>query len=177
MASELGVQTIQHTNGTDALTIDSSGNITTQQIVYPKGLTYWPAACVHLTTSNTVDSNGDYNTTGAVKWDEILLNSGSVYSASTGIFTAPVAGIYEINTHILKDNTSTDCAWTYYKNGTNLRYGGYSATDVYATVSASLVLELDADDELYVNLQSGGFNINPNSSDQWNSCTFKYIGG
>ena len=26
MASELGVQTIQHTNGTDAITIDSSGN-------------------------------------------------------------------------------------------------------------------------------------------------------
>lgn len=28
MASELGVQTIQHTNGTDAMTIDSSGNAT-----------------------------------------------------------------------------------------------------------------------------------------------------
>ena len=27
MASELGVQTIQHTNGTDAMTIDSSGRI------------------------------------------------------------------------------------------------------------------------------------------------------
>jgi len=177
MASELGVQTIQHTNGTDALTIDSSGNITTQQIVYPKGLTYWPAACVHLSQSNTVDSTDPYGTTGAIKWDEILLNSGSVYSASTGVFTAPIAGIYEINTHTLKDNSSTDCAWTYYKNGTNLRYGAYSATDVYATMSASLVLELAVDDELYVNLQSGGFNIHPNSSDQWNSCTFKYIGG
>jgi len=28
MASELGVQTIQHTNGTDAITIDSSGDLT-----------------------------------------------------------------------------------------------------------------------------------------------------
>ena len=27
MASELGVQTIQHTNGTDAMTIDSSGRV------------------------------------------------------------------------------------------------------------------------------------------------------
>ena len=27
MASELGVQTIQHTNGTDAMTIDSSGYV------------------------------------------------------------------------------------------------------------------------------------------------------
>ena len=27
MASELGVQTIQHTNGTDAMTIDSSGAV------------------------------------------------------------------------------------------------------------------------------------------------------
>ena len=32
MASELGVQTIQHTNGTDAITIDSSGNLTLPQI-------------------------------------------------------------------------------------------------------------------------------------------------
>ena len=32
MASELGVQTIQHTNGTDAITIDSSGNIALPQI-------------------------------------------------------------------------------------------------------------------------------------------------
>ena len=29
MASELGVQTIQHTNGTDAMTIDSSGRVLT----------------------------------------------------------------------------------------------------------------------------------------------------
>ena len=28
MASEIGVQTIQHTNGTDAMTIDSSGRVT-----------------------------------------------------------------------------------------------------------------------------------------------------
>ena len=27
MASEIGVQTIQHTNGTDAMTIDSSGRV------------------------------------------------------------------------------------------------------------------------------------------------------
>jgi len=32
MASELGVQTIQHTNGTDALTIDSSGNVALSQV-------------------------------------------------------------------------------------------------------------------------------------------------
>jgi hypothetical protein len=32
MASELGVQTIQHTNGTDALTIDASGNVALSQV-------------------------------------------------------------------------------------------------------------------------------------------------
>ena len=29
MASEIGVQKIQHTNGTDAMTIDSSGRVQT----------------------------------------------------------------------------------------------------------------------------------------------------
>ena len=31
MASEIGVQTIQHTNGTDAMTIDSSGRVSQPQ--------------------------------------------------------------------------------------------------------------------------------------------------
>ena len=34
MASELGVQTIQHTNGTDAMTIDSSGRVVISQRPY-----------------------------------------------------------------------------------------------------------------------------------------------
>ena len=34
MASEIGVQTIQHTNGTDAMTIDSSGRVNPQPVLH-----------------------------------------------------------------------------------------------------------------------------------------------
>jgi hypothetical protein len=56
MASELGVQTIQHTNGTDALTIDSSGNVSLTQVgsgdFYREGT--WTPTFGGLTTNPTV---------------------------------------------------------------------------------------------------------------------------
>ena len=68
MASEIGVQTIQHTNGTDAMTIDSSGRVQLPAI---------PCCHVKLTTSNSQDTSNPYTTTQtAVKFDSIILNQG-----------------------------------------------------------------------------------------------------
>ena len=58
MASELGVQTIQHTNGTDAVTIDSSGNIALPNIgsnaLYRSGTwTVTDASAAGLTPTQT----------------------------------------------------------------------------------------------------------------------------
>ena len=51
MASELGVQTIQHTNGTDAMTIDSGGRVLTPQ--RPAFYAYGDDGWTHLTAVNT----------------------------------------------------------------------------------------------------------------------------
>ena len=58
MASELGVQTIQHTNGTDALTIDSSGNVSLTQV--STGDFYREGTWTPTYTGNTTDPTVTY---------------------------------------------------------------------------------------------------------------------
>ena len=50
MASEIGVQTIQHTNGTDAMTIDSSGRVLLRR-VQPSLLVFLAVVIFHLLTT------------------------------------------------------------------------------------------------------------------------------
>jgi len=121
MASELGVQTIQHTNGTNALTIDSSGRVLTPAR---------PAFSVRLATAT--DSNQDFTTLGDCPFDTIDFQVGNCVAISNNVatFTAPVTGIYHIhytlsisgatvsghvNSYLFIDNTadsvSTDNNW------------------------------------------------------------------
>ena len=72
MASELGVQTIQHTNGTDAITIDSSGNTKipghTVQVVR---LTSWSQ--IENTNSSSFSDNQSISITP--KYNDSLIRS------------------------------------------------------------------------------------------------------
>ena len=90
MASIIGVETLQHTNGTTALTIDSSG-----RILQPAK----PAACFHY---------GGGNLTGAAI---IPLNVQSVLQGGmtmgSNAITVPVSGLYMIGWYHLNAATST----------------------------------------------------------------------
>ena len=68
-------------NGTTALTLTAAG--------YP--LT--PLRPAFYATK----TNGNTGTSGTIVYNNVLLNIGSGYSASTGIFTAPVSGTYQFN--------------------------------------------------------------------------------
>ena len=82
MASELGVQTIQHTNGTDAMTIDSSGRILTPAR---------PSFFVSHDPSSTVGLNGTLN------FNTVHSNTGSHFDITNDRFVAPVAGFYHFS--------------------------------------------------------------------------------
>ena len=85
MASELGVQTIQHTNGTDAMTIDSNG-IVKQPVK--------PAFAVYLEANAT----GNYTSDTAISFDTKDFDIGNnVTLNNNAVFTAPVDGIYQFN--------------------------------------------------------------------------------
>ena len=87
MASEIGVQTIQHTNGTDAMTIDSSGRVQMPVV---------PAWRVGKTSNQDVSSTGDVLITfNETDTDNCFLQGGVTLSSS--LVTVPVAGVYQVN--------------------------------------------------------------------------------
>tara|TARA_Y100000289_G_scaffold64959_1_gene77680 strand:- start:58 stop:549 length:492 start_codon:yes stop_codon:yes gene_type:complete len=91
MASTLKVNTIQHTGGTSALTIDSTGRVLT------------PARPMFYATMSAGTAANN-----VVKFDIIEVNVGSCYSAATGRFTSSVTGHYFFSFNVLSDNDGTD---------------------------------------------------------------------
>jgi len=170
MASILNVDQINNAAGTSALSIDSDGRVLMPQL---------PCASVGLTTSNSVDTTNPYNTAGVIKFDDIFINQGNVYSSSTGRFTAPIAGIYEISLSLLQDDDGTvgQLDVRLRKNGTDINEGSniYSDNDTkYHTVSYTRLIELSANDYLEARLQAGGIFI---SSVSWyNVVNFRLVG-
>jgi len=79
MASIIGVENLQHTNGTTAATVDSSG-----RILQPAK----PAFHARLTSGSTEGK------TGTLVFNSEDFDIGGNYDTSNGRFTAPVSGIY-----------------------------------------------------------------------------------
>lgn len=87
MASELGVQTIQHTNGTDAMTIDSSGIVTMANTT------------IYSIFRNTTNLTANGNITAWEVPDDTLVatNLGGTFTHSSGLWTFPRTGVYKIH--------------------------------------------------------------------------------
>ena len=90
MASELHVDAIKHSGGTSAMTIDSTGRVTT------------PARPAFMARRTSLQS------AGVIIFDTAMINTGSHYDTSTGVFTAPVAGLYSFSPVVLSDMDGTD---------------------------------------------------------------------
>ena len=91
MASEIGVQKIQHTNGTDAMTIDSSGHV---QVLKNYSDTYnYPSAST-------------WSITGVPNWaNKITLVTHEVsQSASGGVSLRFIVGGSEVSTSVYNNN-------------------------------------------------------------------------
>ena len=97
--SNLLVQNIKHTNSTTAQTIDSTGRILT------------PARPCFSAYRNT--TSGTYYDDGDLVFDATTVNVGNCYSTSTGRFTAPITGSYNISciiASIYDDNSGSKFA-------------------------------------------------------------------
>jgi hypothetical protein len=137
-------------------------------------------AQVSLGTGNPDDTSNPYSPSSGtvIKFDLVQINRGNVYSPSTGVFTAPVDGVYEVGFSLLCGaSTNTDHNYQIHLNGTRVT----NASDVYCQVdilhiplSTRRYIELSANDEITIVFISGEISINADG--QYNSAYFRYIG-
>ena len=114
--SNLLVQNIKHTNGTTAMTVDSTGRVLTpvRPSFYVFNLTFSANGSATEGTGGTVDHNiGDH------------------YNSSNGRFTAPVSGVYQFmaSAQGFNSGSTSYIAIIFRKNGSN--YGVQNALGHY----------------------------------------------
>ena len=114
MTSIIKVNNIQNSSGTSALTIDGSGTVLTPQRPAFSVRGYNSAFREGSVNGVTLHANAQiiYN------WQSVVINRGSAFNNTTGIYTVPVAGLYQLH------------AGVGYKGGTT-----YLKIMIYATSS------------------------------------------
>ena len=150
MASIIGVETLQHTNGTSAATIDSSGRI------------LQPAKPAFHARKN---ASGTQGFQGVLVFDEEDFDVGGNYNTSNGRFTAPVAGTYYFCFDALVSTDSSGGALAaneyaiaeFVKNGATGTYGMRSyhrtaSSTQYNTIHRIDCIQLSVNDYVQVNI-------------------------
>ena len=144
MASIIGVETLQHTNGTTAATIDSSGRILKpNQIAFnayksSSGNTTYAAGSTISTdmTSTDINVGGHYKTSGA----------------DVGKFVAPVAGYYHFSINLFNNSTATKRV-SLVRSGDNAGFAGQCQRGQSNDFNSSGVTYLDVGEKVYVTSQ------------------------
>ena len=141
MTSELRVDAIKNTAGTDALTIDSSGRITKQQQV---SFLAYKSSAGNVTYSNTDNISADMTSTE--------FNAGSHYQTSgsdVGKFIAPITGYYCLGCNLF-NNTGSTTRVSLYRESDGLLFAGQGQRSQYNDINTSSAVYLTANDKVYV---------------------------
>ncbi|XP_035619618.2 uncharacterized protein LOC118376914 [Oncorhynchus keta] len=102
-----------------------------------------------LTDSGTV---GPFAAETTLVYTKIFSNIGKAYNPATGVFTAPVRGLYYISFTAMSVQTSFYFYACMYKNGQKILYSqGYNAGG-YETLSNGVSLELEEGDVVYMRI-------------------------
>ena len=148
MASTLKVNTIQHTGGTTGLTIDSTGRLLTPAR---------PAFRAHKT-------DGNVSATNSYVPNVASFNVGNHYSTSTGKFTCPINGVYVFYANILSGTNQASNDLSLYLNNTDTddrlvrsRVDNGGNSNAYATANIHFVGSFSANDEVFLQVDSGEF--------------------
>lgn len=99
MASIIGVETLQHTNGTDAITIDSNGHVSMPKVYLCSAA--WDGSSTADKSSKkvyTAYETSDH-TLASGQHKAIYRDDYSMLNASTGVVTIPADGVWIIAGH------------------------------------------------------------------------------
>ncbi|XP_033964945.1 complement C1q-like protein 2 [Pseudochaenichthys georgianus] len=101
-------------------------------------------------------SVGPFKTDITLKFSKVFTNIGQAYSPTTGIFTAPVRGVYYFRFNMWESRFS---AWSYVRLYHNDRrkmgLHDYRGGSGVVSASNSMVLQLEKGDVVYIDLPSG----------------------
>ena len=128
-------------SGNTVMQIDSAGRVT---------MPYQPCFSVREDGSSSY-TNGQY-----AKLDSIQVNVGGGYNASTGLFTAPVAGNYLITSQLMTTNGTGRAIYYLYRNGSQYMEASSASTD-YNDAQATTIMYLSAGDTCGIVVGSGTF--------------------
>ena len=148
------------TGGTTRLQIDASGRVT---------MPSQPAFFARHTTASA------YNNQYVDGWNSITFNIGNHFVGSTGIFTAPVAGIYQVNAMIGNNYAQGDGAYKIYKNNTLVNgfvFDPFSNQTTWATNVLCGILQCAANDTVRIYCAGAGY---PDNAD-WTSWSMYLLG-
>jgi len=136
MASILGVETLQHTNGTTAATIDSSGRIIQNQRLY-----------VFADISQTTGTNVyiTHNDNDPIKFGYVVEGTASLLNTTTFKFQAPAAGLYMLQVALHSNSGPFQTSW--HQNDTQL---AVNYTTDSETQHTSFTFNCDAGDECHI---------------------------
>ena len=136
-----------HNGGNERMRIDTAGRVT---------MPYQPAMHGRLTNSTTFNGGDTF------KPDILNVNIGNHYSSATGLFTAPVGGVYQISGTFLVQAVSSSgtalAVFPYYNGVVASSYGSIYASSFSTEISVAgvFLVPLSANDTLGLALTSGG---------------------
>lgn len=152
-----------NTNDTERMRIDQNGYVTKPS---------HPAFVASGNLSPTSFTSGS-----AIVFDDGILNRGSVYNTSTGIFTAPVGGLYQFGTSVRIESGIGNMSYhriIFYKNGTGVQHSksrlNFHVNGNYSHCANDLLIELSVND--YVQVVFTGSPAGPHSTSSRDEMVF-----
>ncbi|XP_045070019.1 complement C1q-like protein 2 [Coregonus clupeaformis] len=99
---------------------------------------------------------GPFNTETSLVYTNVITNIGQAYSPVTGVFAAPVRGVYYFRFSGMDATTSQYMDFCLFKNDQGIMWNGqYNSQQRRQYLSNSLTLELEEGDLVYMCLPSG----------------------
>ena len=118
------------------------------------GFMVYPSA--HITTTANAK----------LQFDRVDRNDGQGYSVKTGIFSAPVAGMYHLFWNFLSTSSGSHCSFDLKLNGNGKIYSHLTSGRNHDTASGSIYLRLKRGDQVYIQAANSGGRVH---SGRWST--------
>ncbi|KAK7098899.1 cerebellin-3-like [Littorina saxatilis] len=90
-----------------------------------------------------------------IRFDAVVINVGGGYNPATGVFTAPVSGVYVVYAQLMIHSNLLSISWVLDKSGTVLCMNRLEQASTYDTSSCLATTRLHKGEQVFVGRHSG----------------------